>query len=550
MSDIAASRRRLIVAATVAVSVAVRLGYYLARPSLTIDETTLGLDLGLRSFGDLTHPLASLQTGPLLFLWGEKLGVATLGVNEYALRLIPLIAGLLVPAYVWMVGRRLLPEPLAILAMALAAASPALIQYTVTAKPYIVDALIALVVLQCTLDLLGHPDSPAVWLRFGLLGAVSIVTSLPAPFVLAGGVTAVMLDGPAPFRRTTWRLFTCVAAWGAVWAALYARLYGPIAASWYMQQFWGPASFFPLRATGWWNLARGVVMSLIGRPAPPGVIIICAAVVGVALWAWLTRLPRAYAALVGVPVAVLLMASARNHYPLAARLLIFVVPVLVLSLASLASRAALLARRLGYVVAVLALLGFVGVDVAHPYRPPATRPAVDTLLRLLGPGEPVYLAGGSVPAWALYTTDWRVPDTAYLDWVERVAGTPGAPAFHNSPSRGHSVGADEGADLATRRGGRLELLALASGIQWQEGRGFGVPVAADSGWAVREAARIRDAATPTIWLLQANSYPTTVPGLAAALAQVGGSVDTSLGIGGVRIVRYRFSIGHLLSVQN
>lgn len=540
MSDAADSRRRLLVTAILAASVVVRLGYYAARPSLTIDETTLSLDLGLRSFGELTHPLVSLQTGPLLFLWGEKLTISVLGMNEFALRLIPLVGGLLVPLFVWRVGGRLLSEPAAILALALAAASPALIQYTVTAKPYITDALVVLVVLQCTLDLLEHADSVAVWLRFGLLGVGSILASLPAPFGLAAAAAAVSFAGPSSLRRTRWRLLTCLAVWGAVWAVLYGRLYGPVAASSYMQQFWGPASFAALRAAGWWNLARGVVMSLIARPAPAGVVITCAMLLGLGLWAWLSRLPRAHAALVGTTFVVLLLASASNHYPLAARLLIFVVPLLVMSLAALVSRAAGSAPRLAWALGAITLVSLVGVDVAHPYRPPDTRLAVDSLRKLLGPGEPVYLASGSIPAWALYTTDWRAPDTAYLDWIERVAGTPGARAFHNSPPRAHPVGTAEGADLQRRREGRVELLALASGIQWQEGRGFGVPVAADSGWAAREAIRVRQVAAPTIWLLQANSYPTIVQGLAAALVQAGGTVDTAFGVGGVRLAHYRF----------
>ncbi len=529
------------VTAVIILGAAIRLGYYVARPSFTIDETTLSLDLGMRSLSELAHPLASLQTASILFLWGEKLCGAALGINEYALRLIPLAAGLLVPWLVWRVGRRVLAEPAALLATALAAVAPALIQYSITVKPYIVDALVALVVLECTLDLLEHPDSAAGWLRFGLLGVVSVLASLPAPFVIVGATAAVVLAAPRS-DRTVWRLVACVAAWSAVWAALYGQLYRPVATSWYMRQFWGPASFGPLRPAGWWNLARALIMSLIGRPAPPAVVLVFAAFVGWAFWAWLSRLPRALAALLGMPLALLLVASALGHYPLAARLLIFAVPLLVMALAALISRTAARAPRAGFVVMVLTVATLLGVDIVHPYRPPATRQAVQTILRLARHGEPVYLASGSIPAWALYTTDWSSPDTAYLAWIERYAGTPGAEAFHNSPPRVHAVGADEGADLQRNHDGRVELLALASGIQWQEGRGFDVPVVADSGWAEREAARIAGVARPTVWLLQANSYPTTVQGLAAAISGAGGAADTSFAIGGVRITRYLFGV--------
>lgn len=534
------NRRRVLIA-VLALGAAVRVGYYLARPSFTIDETTLSLDLGMRSFAELARPLASLQTAPILFLWGEKAFAAVLGVNEYALRLIPLAAGLLVPWSVWSVGRRILPEPAAVLATALVSLAPALIQYTVTVKPYILDALVTLVVLQCTLDLLLRPESARGWRWFGLVGVVGVLASFPAPFVLGGAATAVVLGMPRS-GRTVWRLVASVAAWGAAWGVPYLYLYRPVATSWYMQQFWGPASFAPLRAAGWWNLARALIMSLIGRPAPTAVVVTFAALAGWAFWEWLSRLPRARAALVGVPLLLLLVASALGHYPLAARLLIFAVPLLVMALAALISRAAERAPRVGLTVLVLSAVALVGVNIAHPYRPPAIRQAVQAIQRLSRPGEPVYLASGVIPAWALYTTDWTRPDTAYLDWIERYAGTPGAAAFHNNPPRGHPVGANEGADLRTRHGGRAELLALASGIQWQEGRGFGIPVVADSGWAEREAARIAGVERPTVWLLQANSYPTTVQDLAAAMSGAGGAADTSFAIGGVRIARYRFGV--------
>jgi hypothetical protein len=535
-------RRQVLLAAILILGTALRLGFYLSRPSLTIDETTLSLDLGLRSFMELLHPLASLQTGPVLFLWVVKLCATVAGMSEYSLRLVPLAAGSLVPILVWGVGRRLLTEPAAILATALAAFAPALIQYSVTAKPYITDALFALLLVWCTLDLLDRSDSTSVWVRFGVVGLVSILGSLPAPFLLAGATTAIVVGVRPLAGRTARQLVLCVAAWGAVWIPLYVLLYRPVAGSWYMQQFWGPASFAPGHAAGWWNLARGSFMSTVGRSAPAAVIIGFADIVGVGLWVWLRRLPRARVALLGMPLLLLLVASSLHRYPLAARLLMFTVPTLMLALAAAFAAPTLQRARVGWALGVLAVIALIGVNVAHPYRPASTRQAADSLERLARGDEPIYVASGSIPAWVFYTTDWAHPDTAYLDRIERYAGTPGAAAFHNTPPRGRPVGPEEGDSLRAMRGGRVELLGLASGIQWREGRGFGVPVVTDSGWAAREAARIASVAHPAVWALVANSYPTMMQELYAAVERAGGAIDQDVGVGGVRLTRWRFGV--------
>ncbi len=541
MTQPVVTRERLLLGVILALGAAVRIGFYLSNPSLTIDETTLSLDLGARSFADLLHPPTSLQTGPVLFLWGVKVCTSVGGMSEYALRFVPLMAGLFVPYLVWRVGRRILTESAAILATALAAFAPSLIQYSVTVKPYITDALFALLLTQCTLDLLDRPDARRVWLRLGFVGLASILVSIPAPFLLAG-VTAAVLLGTRPLTGgVVWRLAACLSVWGAAFLPIYTYLYRPVAVSEYMQQFWGPSSFAPSRPAGWWNLGRAVVLSLVGRPSPAAVIYSVDAYLATGLWMLLRRLPRASAALAGVPLLALLIVSALDRYPLAARLLIFAVPTFVWSLAAVSTSTTLRRSRIGWMLGGLAVLGLVGVNLAHPYRPSATRQAADSLLKLAAPGEAIYIASGGIPAWAFYTTDWATPDTGYLQWIERWAGRPGAAAFHNSPPRDHPVGPDEGSDLWTRRRGRVELLGLAPGIQWQEGRGFGLPVVPDSGWASREAARIRAAAAPTIWVMVAHPYPTTVRDLYRALVRAGGVLDLESAVGGVRLARFRFS---------
>jgi len=229
-----------------------------------------------------------------------------------------------------------------------------------------------------------------------------------------------------------------------------------------------------------------------------------------------------------------------HRYPLSGRVLIFLTPTLILCLAAAVARAAAWRGAAGWALALVCAVLLLGIDVTHPYRTPATRAAIARLLQQLGPLEPVYIASGATPAWAFYTTDWRHPDTLFLQQIAHQTGVPGSSAYHNSGSRGAPVGNTEGEELVILREGRRELLGLAPGIQWRDAVGFAGAVRADSGWAGRESDRIRAAASPTIWLLVANPAPTTVAALTGALAHAGGAADTSYVSGGVRVARYRF----------
>ena len=64
------------------------------------------------------------------------------GNTEWALRALPLVAGLLLPFAMWSVARRLLPPIEALVAVALLALSPFLIYYANEVKPYGIDALV------------------------------------------------------------------------------------------------------------------------------------------------------------------------------------------------------------------------------------------------------------------------------------------------------------------------------------------------------------------------------------------------------------------------
>ena len=56
-----------------------RVWQYARKPSLSIDEARLALNLGARGLWGLTRPLDHNQVAPILFLWGEWIAAHAAG---------------------------------------------------------------------------------------------------------------------------------------------------------------------------------------------------------------------------------------------------------------------------------------------------------------------------------------------------------------------------------------------------------------------------------------------------------------------------------------
>ena len=170
---------------TLAVGIVLRLWQYLLNRSLWLDEAYLTLNLTHRSFAGLMKPLDFDQGAPLGFLWLEKLALRAFGSGEYALRLLPLLAGVASLFLFYKLAKSILPATAVAVALGLFALSPSLIYYSSEVKQYSLD--VAITILLYWLAFRGSREQWSA-LRiglFGLLGAAAIWLSHPATFVLA-----------------------------------------------------------------------------------------------------------------------------------------------------------------------------------------------------------------------------------------------------------------------------------------------------------------------------------------------------------------------------
>ncbi|HEU0299153.1 MAG TPA: glycosyltransferase family 39 protein, partial [Longimicrobium sp.] len=338
--------RRLLLVLLLAAGAALRLLQYGVNRALWLDEALLTLNvLGRTPAQLLTRPLDYGQTAPAGFLLLQKLAVTLLGTGEYALRLVPLAAGLAALFWFPRVARRYVSRAALPLAVALFALAPFLVYYSSEAKQYALDVLAAVALLACAAAVRHRPSRRAL-AAFAAAGVAAVWVSQPAVFVLAG--TGAVLAAAALRRRDarTFRSLAMVAgAWMASFAGSYALSRNALADAGYMRAFWRAG--FPSAADPLWlpRMALRLFREPLGvfgeDPTPMSLVATWAgAVAFTAGCAWMARNGRGpRLALLLAPAGMALAAAALRLYPFGAdytsagRVLLFLLPALAMVVA-------------------------------------------------------------------------------------------------------------------------------------------------------------------------------------------------------------------------
>ncbi len=416
---------------------------YTVNRSLWLDEAYIVEGIITRSWSDLLTPLPNNQAAPLGFVAVEVAVTQALGTSEYALRLFPLLCGVLTLPLFYLLARRVLDGYATHFALAVVAFSPRFAYYSSDVKPYAGDALFA---TACLLAAVWYFDNPRSFRRLMVLtgaGAVALWFSYPAAFVL-GGTGAAMLVGwlRLPDRRTMGRDLLVVAVFWGVSFLVHYRIWMAIQVTdEFLVTFWDHA-FLPFppwsgAALKWlFHLPFQVLINPTGF-VYPGVA--CGfLIVGLLVF---VRSRSLSSLTVLLPVGLLLLASAIEKYPAWGRLLVFALPVIALLLGAgvgLLLRAAGTRHRLLAVcmvgIAMLPLLYAAGKQAANPFRE-ELRPVVAWVQNNSEPDDVIYVYHRAQYALRYYIErdrhlDWRYVAgddhredlQSYLDEVDRFRG--------------------------------------------------------------------------------------------------------------------------------
>lgn len=409
--------------ATLALGIAARMTQYLGNRSLWLDEAYLALNIMGRDFSGLLRPLDNHQIAPPLFLWAVKLTVSLWGDGEFALRLVPLIGGILAPLFFYPLARRALGPLGAWLATALLAWSQPLIYYASEVKPYATDALTAVAACSLALPLIERPmaDHPRYrrLILTGALGALMPWFSYPSVFVL-GGLALAMMAGPLCRRqyRLALRMTIPPALWGLSLLVLYGAVLRPGLSDLFLRTFWSEFFVpFPPRSLAelYWYLQAWFDFLVLAGGLP---------FYGLATFAWLAGSItlwragcRALALALILPLLGATAASMLKLYPLYVRVILFAVPPTFLLIAcggeavyrvlSTHSRAVAIVW-----VALLLLHPFYRslIVLSRPWTNEEVRPTIQYIRDHWQEGDRVYVYHGAAPTFAYYAPRFGLND--------------------------------------------------------------------------------------------------------------------------------------------
>ena len=403
----------------IGVGAVLRIVEYLLNRSLWADEADLALNIMHRSWAGLVQPLDNHQGAPLAFLALEKTVVNRFGTSELALRMVPLLAGIISVVLFYKLAERAISAAAVPIAVGLFAISPSLIYYSSEVKQYSCDVAVAVLLYWLAIE-----GSATEWkpLRVGLLGgvgALAIWTSHPSTFILVGiGSTVVV----ALVAQRNWAKLTRVSVAFTMWAVSLAACYlltlRRLSQDNYLLDYWKNNFMpFPPRSVtdGKWFVDTffGFFSGTAGLEFT-GLAAFVFIVGSVSMF----HRNRERLFLLLSPAVATLIASSVHKYPFGGRLALFLVPATILLMAEGAAEVWKVAgSRLPVVGFALVGLLFLdpGMYVAHHFAKPHVeiaragvmfpeelKPVMAYLRTHEKSGDLTYLFYGSQSAWQYY----------------------------------------------------------------------------------------------------------------------------------------------------
>lgn len=405
----------------VALGIILRLRQYLANRSLWVDEASLALNIVQRTFGALTLPLDYNQGAPIGFLFIEKFAILIMGNNEYGLRLFPLFSGLL---SVYLIYRLAIEQfgRSGLFAVLLISISAPLIYYSSELKQYSSDVMFSLLLLYLsTLCLTKNPHA-GNFILLGITGCLSIATSHPSAFMLAGIglVLAVEKLLKKAYAQLAWILGAGL-MWGLTLWMTYLISLRYLIGSKYLKNYW-LNHFMPLPPWGHLDWYKSTFSSLLTNISPGFdqlyLVDGCLILILIGIVSLFLR-NRQIALLIISPFLMASVASVLQRYPLSGRFMLFLVPFAALLMAEGLGRIYSLCANWNRNMALL-VYGFIVLmilwtpasgafhDVLTPPMGEHIKPVLAYIHAHIQEDDIIYVYSGSVNPFRYYASSYDI----------------------------------------------------------------------------------------------------------------------------------------------
>jgi len=401
-----------------------RIRQFIANRSLWLDEAMLALNIGTRSFTELTQPLDYGQQAPIGFLYIEKIVIELFGNQDYILRLFPLAAEIVSIFLIYKIANSYFKWTGVLLVSGLYAVSNQLIYFASEVKQYSCDVMIALFLLFLGNRCLVPNANLRLFIAFGFGAALSMWISHPAVFIITA--ISISLTFDRLLRRDWQRLLWL---WGILFmllinfAVLYFVSLRSLAADTYLLNYWRKG-FMPMPP--WSNIAwfPNAFISMLENPAGLSVVPLS----GVALFfgslSFFVRKWQ-FALFLIMPFSIVLLASGFEKYPFSERLLLFIVPIVFFLIVEGIERFRLILTRINFWIAVGAwailavMLLYYPTKIAlknleYPILGEHIKPVMSYVSQHKVNGDLIYIYYAAEPAFAYYASLYGFGENDYF----------------------------------------------------------------------------------------------------------------------------------------
>ena len=313
---------------------ALRLVHYFHNCSLSIDESSLALNIIDRNYSELFKPLDYNQGAPIFFLLVQKFLTLSLNANELTLRLVPLISGIVSLILFYKLARNILSPNAIPVAVGLFAISDTLIFYSAQVKQYSSDVMLVLLIYLVTHYIRSVKLTVGRVLLFGILGALAIWFSQPSIFVLTAiGSGLCYFNIWRGKRDKRWLLTISFICWIAGFVSVYLISLRNLGHHDFLMEYWSDSFMpFPPASTSdvrWYVVNFFKLFSKTLGYSLPGV-------------GGLTFILGSYSLMCKcktkaldllLPIVLVLIASGFHKYPFSGRLILFLSPAIILLMA-------------------------------------------------------------------------------------------------------------------------------------------------------------------------------------------------------------------------
>ncbi len=309
-----------------------RINVYLQNHSVQLDEANLARNIIEKPYSAFFHSLSYQQYAPPFFLIVEKINTELWGTSEYALRLIPLFAGIGSLFVFYALAKKFsINGPVLWFILFILSFSSHHLHYAVEAKQYGSDVFIALIMLYLSISEDQNFDR-RFFIKWSIIGIIAIWTSMPSVFILSGiGIYFAGLylksqrQGKACYILLTGLVWLC--AFGLYYfSVLKADISESYLQSYHRDYFLKlPLSQQDIRQDVY--LLLQLIRSTIGHTAIAIALGLISITTGVFA---LYKEGRTTILLLCIPMLSLWIAAALHQYSLIPRLTLFATPVLLL----------------------------------------------------------------------------------------------------------------------------------------------------------------------------------------------------------------------------